>query len=155
MEETNRFGSFAPQRSGDKVTLYVDGEETFRSIYEELIRAKQEILIASFFLSPEITLVKEGSKRKWKYDKNYSLSHILKEKAINGVKVWIFCWDETNVSNKYNSKRVKRVFKSFRNVTLRFCRIFHTSQTSFYTLKRFSLFVIHSSRVSNGHITRR
>ena len=132
MEESNRFGSFAPQRSGDKVTFYVDGEETFKSIYEELSKAKEEVLISSYFFSPELILLKEGNKRDWKLDEKYSLYHVLKEKATSGVKVWIFCWDETNIGTKFNSRRVKKVFKPFKNVKSSFSRmLFFFFTTSF------------------------
>lgn len=52
--ESHRFGSFAPERDGNKVKWYVDGRNYYWAVSEALERAKETIYIADWWLSPEL-----------------------------------------------------------------------------------------------------
>lgn len=56
--QSNRYGSFAPVRENNYVEFLVDGEEYFRSVAEEISRAKYEVMIAGWWISPEFLLIR-------------------------------------------------------------------------------------------------
>ena len=53
--------SFTTAREGISATAFVDGKETFEAMYEALANAKEEVFITSWFLSPELYLLREDS----------------------------------------------------------------------------------------------
>lgn len=79
--ETNRFGSYAPIRTEVEAQWFVDGASYFAAIADALEAAHEEILIADWWLSPEIYMkrpILEGEK--WRLDK------ILERKAVRFFK---------------------------------------------------------------------
>lgn len=75
---TNPFGSFVPKRKNNKCGWYVDGSSFMSSVADALESATEEIMIADWWLSPEIYMkrpVFEGNK--WRLDT------ILKRKAVS------------------------------------------------------------------------
>lgn len=105
-----RFGSFAPQRfpaqakEGDRHLLrrsmskfLINGKETFRSIAEAILMAEHEIFILSFFLSPNLPLVREGEALPNNADPR--LSSLLRGAADRGVRVYVLLFHETMLPN--------------------------------------------------------
>lgn len=72
----NRFDSFAPERSGTLCQWFVDGQTYFEAISLALERAKEEIYITDWWLSPEIYM-----QRPVIYGDKWRLDSILKRKA--------------------------------------------------------------------------
>ena len=65
----NRFGSFAPLRMDSPCTWFVDGCNYMSSVADAIDQAQEEILIADWWLSPEIYMkrpVTDGNK--WRLD---------------------------------------------------------------------------------------
>lgn len=52
--EEHRFGSFAPERDGNRIKWYVDGRDYFWAVSVALERAKETIYIEDWWLSPEL-----------------------------------------------------------------------------------------------------
>jgi phospholipase D1/2 len=101
---TQRFGSFAPQRENSHVKWFVDGQDYMDSIANTIEIAKEEIFITGFFLTPEIYLkrpVIQGEK--WRLDK------LLKRKAEQGVKVYVLIYKEIELTLPINSAYSKRI----------------------------------------------
>lgn len=96
--EPNRFGSFAPVRESSQCTWFVDGCDYMASIASALESAKEEIMIADWWLSPEIHLkrpVVEGNK--WRLDT------VLHRKAEEGVRVFVLLYKEVELALGINS----------------------------------------------------
>ncbi|GFN77900.1 phospholipase d1 [Plakobranchus ocellatus] len=84
-----RFGSFAPARENAYARWFVDGNTYFEAVADALEKAKEEIYITDWWLSPEIYLkrpIVDGDK--WRLDV------ILKRKAEQGVKVFVLLYKE-------------------------------------------------------------
>ncbi|KAH9496560.1 Phospholipase D, partial [Bulinus truncatus] len=87
--EKNRFGSFAPTRSETYARWFVDGRSYFEAVADALEKAKEEIYITDWWLSPEIYL-----KRPIVDGDHWRLDVILKRKAQAGVKVFVLLYKE-------------------------------------------------------------
>lgn len=83
----NRFRSFAPLRKNVQGQWFVNGSEYFNAVYHVIQRAKKRILIADWFFSPGLYLI-----RTQPLDKKYRLDSLLLEKAKQGVKIYILIW---------------------------------------------------------------
>ncbi|GFS13250.1 phospholipase D1 [Elysia marginata] len=84
-----RFGSFAPARENTHARWFVDGNTYFEAVADALEKAREEIYITDWWLSPEIYLkrpIVDGDK--WRLDV------ILKRKAEQGVKVFVLLYKE-------------------------------------------------------------
>jgi len=108
--QTNRFFSFAPVRPAVAYCKwYVDGEDYFEAVCEALLKAKKEIFITDWWLSPEFYLkrpVQDG-------DTTYRLDKILQKVAERGVSVRIIIWREVKMVGLYNdSEYTKRALQS-------------------------------------------
>lgn len=105
-----RFGSFAPLRfpaqakAGDRHMLrrslakfLINGRATFRTIAEAILLAEHEIFILSFFMSPHMSLVREGDPLPNNEDPR--LSSLLRGAADRGVRVCVVLFHETMLPN--------------------------------------------------------
>lgn len=54
--EINRFGSFAPIRKSCFSKYYIDGENYFSDVCDELLKAKKSVFITGWMLSPYLLL---------------------------------------------------------------------------------------------------
>lgn len=52
----NRFNSYSPERYGCASKLYVDGAEYYDDLYEELIKAKKQVCITGWMITPYFLL---------------------------------------------------------------------------------------------------
>jgi phospholipase D1/2 len=99
-----RFDSFAPIRHSSPSKWFVDASDYMESIADCIERAKQEIFITGFFLTPEIYLKRPvivGDK--WRLDK------LLQRKAAEGIKVYVLIYKEIEMTLPINSAYSKRV----------------------------------------------
>ncbi|ESO83442.1 hypothetical protein LOTGIDRAFT_222671 [Lottia gigantea] len=94
----NRFKAFAPMRENSYAHWFVDAGSYFEAVAESLEKAREEIFITDWWLSPEIYLKRpmtEGDK--WRLDV------ILKRKADAGVKIYIMLYKEVTVALNIDS----------------------------------------------------
>jgi phospholipase D1/2 len=82
----------------------VDGQETFAALYEAMLAAKHTIFITDWWLSPEIYLIRDGLA----LHPQHRLDNVLKQKAEQGVRVYILLWNETKIALSLCSGKVKK-----------------------------------------------
>lgn len=83
-----RFDSFAPVRNGCQNKFYVDGEDYFKDLCEELMRAKKYVFMTGWMVTPYFLL-----KRPCELDdRNSRLDYILEQVAAKGVKINIILY---------------------------------------------------------------
>ena len=100
--ESHRFGSFAPERHGNKIKWYVDGQDYFWAVAVALEKAKETIYIEDWWLSPELFL-----KRPPYYNQESRLDQILKRRAEAGVKIYVIVYKEVEQAVSCNSAHTK------------------------------------------------
>ncbi|XP_065333308.1 phospholipase D1 [Cloeon dipterum] len=103
----NRFTSFAPIRRSTEAAWFVDGAGYMAAAAKAIEAAKEEILIADWWLSPEIYL-----KRPANADHVYRLDKMLERKAAQGVKIFVLLFQEVKQALALNSKYTKQVLMS-------------------------------------------
>lgn len=86
-----RYSSFSPISHSNNVEFYVNAQKYFIGIYDHILNSKKEVLIAGWFISPELYL-----KRPYKKFRNSRLDRLLKLVAGRGVKVKILVYKENN-----------------------------------------------------------
>jgi hypothetical protein len=88
------FDSSFTQRSGSDIRLYICGKDYFSALAIALLEAKEEILLASWMVSPTLLLTRPP-------DMPIRLDQLLKLKANEGVKIYIMLYKEVLVSRLY------------------------------------------------------
>jgi len=106
ISEGHRFGSFAPERDGNKVKWYVDGRDYFYAVSVALERAKETIYIADWWLSPELFL-----RRPPYFNQEWRLDQVLKRRAEAGVKIYIIVYKEVAAAVTCNSEHTKHALQ--------------------------------------------
>ena len=104
--ESHRFQSFAPERDGNKIKWYVDGQNYFYAVSVGLESAKETIYIADWWLSPELFL-----RRPPYFNQEWRLDQVLKRKAEAGVKIFIIVYKEVAQALTCNSEHTKRALQ--------------------------------------------
>lgn len=99
IENNKRFGSLFPPRSFNKVKLFVDGEDYFKKVYKKLKKAKSQVFITDWWLSPEMYL-----KRPAKKHLNSKLIDVLDRIATKGIAVYVHVYKELASALTLNSK---------------------------------------------------
>ena len=87
---------FGEQTFGNEVTFTVDGQETFRLMYEKIHHAKTCVYIANYDLDPALRFVRNSDRpasRAGHEHEAYPLQDLLVEKAREGVEVKIIVWE--------------------------------------------------------------
>jgi len=112
----NRFDSFAPQRDlNNHVKWYVDAEGYYEELYEMLLRAKKEVFITDWWLTPELPLKRpvEDAESEYRVDK------VLAKIANAGVRVYIIVYNEVKLLMYNNSDHTKQALESLSpNITV-------------------------------------
>ncbi|KAK0746778.1 hypothetical protein B0T18DRAFT_429677 [Schizothecium vesticola] len=107
ISQSNRFGSFFPEREGNMVKWYVDGRDYFWAVSEALEKAKETIYIADWWLSPELFLRRPPhNNQEWRLDK------ILKRRAEAGVKIYVMVYREVEAAITCNSQHTKHALQA-------------------------------------------
>ncbi|XP_015910970.2 phospholipase D1 isoform X1 [Parasteatoda tepidariorum] len=96
--QPNRHSSFVPVRNNNECRWFIDGATYFEAVADALEKAKEEIFIADWWLSPEIYM-----KRPVIQGEIWRLDHILKRKAQQGVKVFVLLYKEVELALGINS----------------------------------------------------
>lgn len=114
--QINRFLSFSPPRINNSYCKwYIDGENYYNDVYEVLIRAREEIFIADWWLSPELFLKRPISAEE---NQNSRLDLVLKKCAENGVKINIILYREVKLAlsndSYYTKKTLQGLHKNIR-----------------------------------------
>ncbi|MCJ1425265.1 hypothetical protein MMC29_003153 [Sticta canariensis] len=105
--ESHRFQSFAPERDGNKIKWYVDGQDYFWAVSVALERAKETIYIEDWWLSPELFL-----RRPPYFNQEWRLDQVLKRRAEAGVKIYIIVYKEVAQAISCNSAHTKHALNS-------------------------------------------
>ncbi|XP_041354686.1 phospholipase D1-like [Gigantopelta aegis] len=103
----NRFLSYAPERENSYARWFVDGSSYFEAVADALEKAKEEIYISDWWLSPEIYL-----KRPMTEGDRWRLDLILQRKADAGVKIFILLYKEIQLALGINSIYSKQTLVS-------------------------------------------
>ncbi|CCI47829.1 unnamed protein product [Albugo candida] len=114
--QPHRDDSFAlprhPHRVPSYVQWYVDGQDTYRAIYEGLLSAKREIFIQGWWICPDIHLLRPAIE----YPES-RLDRVLKKRAEEGIKVYVLMYKEVAMALTLNSLYSKTVLSHLhRNV---------------------------------------
>ncbi|ORY72756.1 phospholipase D/nuclease [Leucosporidium creatinivorum] len=99
---SHRFGSFADVQPGNDVKWYIDGHDYFYAVAEILDNAKEVIMIADWWLTPELFLRRVPSEHD-----EMRLDRILLRKAEQGVKVLVLIYKEVTQSMSLSSAHTK------------------------------------------------
>ncbi|KAI9105816.1 hypothetical protein DFS34DRAFT_601037 [Phlyctochytrium arcticum] len=105
-----RYDSFAPVRRGipsESLRWMVDGSAHFEQMYHAIAGAEHEILIADWFITPEIFL-RRGADGLHPENLPTRLDRLLYKKANEGVRIYILLYKELNLPNA--SMHAKEVF---------------------------------------------
>uniref|UniRef100_A0A8B9JBT8 phospholipase D n=1 Tax=Astyanax mexicanus TaxID=7994 RepID=A0A8B9JBT8_ASTMX len=100
--QMHRFEGFAPPRPQTFTKWYVNGSGYFSDLADALEKAKEEIFITDWWLSPEVYLKRPATGTYWRLDQ------ILKRKAEQGVKVCVLLYKEVELALGINSDYSKR-----------------------------------------------
>ncbi|KAG7516368.1 phospholipase D2-like [Solea senegalensis] len=100
--KVQRFDGFAPPREDTLTKWYVNGRGYFADLADALEKAKEEIFITDWWLSPEVFLKRPATDNYWRLDE------ILKRKAEQGVKVCVLLYKEVELALGINSEHSKR-----------------------------------------------
>ncbi|KND02124.1 uncharacterized protein SPPG_02618 [Spizellomyces punctatus DAOM BR117] len=99
--DVGRYDSFAPVRLGthaDCVKWMVDASAHFEQVYDAIVSAEKEILIADWFITPEIFL-RRGADGIHNEHLPTRLDRLLFKKANEGVRIYILLYKEMNLPN--------------------------------------------------------
>ena len=100
------YDSSFPLRAGNNAKYYVDGEEYFRDVYENLMNAKDEVFITDWWLSPELYLLRPSTE-----NSESQIIKVLKTLAERGVKIFIHMYKEVTFACTFDSLHSKEILK--------------------------------------------
>jgi len=105
----NRYESFAPIRERtNECKWFADAKGYFEELYNCLMKAKKEVFITDWWLSPEIYLktpVEDGNLE-------HRLDKVLGKIASSGVRVYAIVYHEVKMAIATDSKHTKEVLES-------------------------------------------
>ncbi|KAL1779001.1 phospholipase D2 [Sigmodon hispidus] len=101
--QLHRHDSYAPPRPGTLARWFVNGAGYFAAVADAILRAREEIFITDWWLSPEIYLKRPAHSDDWRLD------IMLKRKAEEGVRVSILLFKEVELALGINSGYSKRM----------------------------------------------
>jgi phospholipase D1/2 len=100
--EANRFGSFAPVRTGVHAQWLVDGRDYMWNVSRAINQAKDVIYIHDWWLSPQLYMRRPAAiSQKWRLDR------LLRKKAREGVKVFIIIYRNVEAAVPIDSEFTK------------------------------------------------
>lgn len=105
--ESHRFESFAPVHDGNRVKWYVDALDYLWAVSIALQNAKEVIYLEDWWLSPELFM-----RRPPFLNQEWRLDQILKNRAENGVKIYVIVYKEVEQALTCNSAHTKYALES-------------------------------------------
>ncbi|SPQ26608.1 a6c3ebc7-1195-4077-acac-c91c9133602d [Thermothielavioides terrestris] len=98
----NRFGSFAPVRTGVHAQWLVDGRDYMWNVSRAISMAKDVIYIHDWWLSPELYMRRPACiSQKWRLDR------LLQRKAAEGVKIFVIVYRNVEAAIPIDSEYTK------------------------------------------------
>ncbi|KAK3295006.1 uncharacterized protein B0H64DRAFT_200138 [Chaetomium fimeti] len=98
----NRFGSFAPVRTGVHAQWLVDGRDYMWNVSRAISMAKDVVYIHDWWLSPELYMRRPACiSQKWRLDR------LLQRKAAEGVKVFVIVYRNVEAAIPIDSEYTK------------------------------------------------
>ncbi|KAL2162413.1 hypothetical protein VTH06DRAFT_7326 [Thermothelomyces fergusii] len=98
----NRFGSFAPVRTGVHAQWLVDGRDYMWNVSRAISMAKDVIYIHDWWLSPELYMRRPACiSQKWRLDR------LLQRKAAEGVKIFVIVYRNVEAAIPIDSEHTK------------------------------------------------
>ena len=104
--ENNLYSSSFPPRTGNNAKWYVDGEYYFKDVYESLKKAKEQIFITDWWLSPEMYLLRPSVE-----NPESQIVKVLEDCAERGVLIYIHMYKEITLACTFDSLHSKDVLK--------------------------------------------
>ncbi|KAK5582590.1 hypothetical protein RB653_004175 [Dictyostelium firmibasis] len=99
-----RFQSFSKVRVNIGVEWFINGSSYYNELAETIRRAKHEIYITGWWVSPYVYLQRDNGVEHMEKSR---LDRVLTEKAKEGVKVYVLMWNETNLGVQLGSRHAK------------------------------------------------
>lgn len=121
------------------VAWHVDGEDTYEAMYKAISNAKYEILIAGWWVCPDLFLLRPGRKLPVKkYDdtkktNETQLRNLLLLKAQAGVKIYVLIYREVKLALTLNSSYSKRSLLVHPNIRVLRDPIFQIQSLGFWS----------------------
>lgn len=106
-QKENPYSSSFPVRKGNQAQWFVDGEDYFRAVYEDLIQAQREVCITDWWLSPEMYLMRSPLEHP-----QTQLVEVLGQLADRGVSVYVCIYKEVKFALTLNSIHTRDVLKA-------------------------------------------
>ena len=100
----HRYRSFAPARDNCYVRMLIDGEAYMQQLLEHLSSARTEVYISGWWLVPDLPLRRPGIQD--------TIIEVLKNRAQNGVKIFIILYKELSVALKLDSWYSKQTLEA-------------------------------------------
>jgi len=118
--------NFAPVRQNINIDFYIDGEEYFTKIYDELLNAKHSICIFDWMFSHQTNLIRPQKQP------NHELGTLLEMKASEGIKIKILLYNNIESFVPNNHAEVVNRFEGTKNieVALQSCNLTKISRWS-------------------------
>lgn len=101
--------SFAPIRPNNSCKWYVDGEEYLSDVCDELLKAKHQVYITDWWMSPQLYLKRPVGP---KYNQDNRLDRVLLLLAQKGVKVTVIVYNEPTIALSLNSEYTQKVLST-------------------------------------------
>lgn len=122
------------------VSWHVDGEDTYEAMYHAILNAKYEILIAGWWVCPDLFMMRPGRKlppfddTDGGEDKNETqLRSLLLKKAQQGVKIHVLIYREVKIALTLNSAYSKRTLMIHPNIRVLRDPIFQIQSLGFWS----------------------
>jgi phospholipase D1/2 len=121
------------------VAWHVDGEDTYEAMYKAISEAKYEILIAGWWVTPDLYLLRPGRKLPPHSDDNAKktnetqLRNLLLLKAEQGVKINVLIYREVKLALTLNSAYTKRSLMLHPNIRVLRDPIFQIQSLGFWS----------------------
>ena len=100
----HRFDSFAPPREKGAAKLLVDGHAYMSELLKHLAKARSEVYISGWWLVPDLPLTRPGVRD--------TVLDVLKNRAENGVKVFIVLYKELTLALTLDSWFTKQMLEA-------------------------------------------
>lgn len=139
-DSTQSGGSIAPVPGPPSaVAWHVDGEDTYEAMYKAISNAKYEILIAGWWVCPDLFLLRPGRKlppsgpEDEKKANETQLRNLLLLKAQAGVKIYVLIYREVKLALTLNSSYSKRSLLVHPNIRVLRDPIFQIQSLGFWS----------------------
>ncbi|KAI9915326.1 hypothetical protein PsorP6_008366 [Peronosclerospora sorghi] len=131
-----------PPRNPSAVSWHVDGEDTYEAMFNAISSAKYEVLIAGWWVCPDLFLLRPGRKLQSRdSEENVDeeqvnktmLRHLLMRKAEAGVKIYVLIYREVKLALTLNSAYTKRSLMVHPNIRVLRDPIFQIQSLGFWS----------------------